>query len=229
MDSNISVRQAMRDLREIQRAIARAEGASYDDSKQSVTDTHFASHVIALLLAGSFAVMEKLSYHNATNFLYASYHDETWRFVGIAAIAAILVCLISALYISVWREARREGEEFDDYVARTFVYLRNVSFLSDLFVKFSAVALVILARRSDWVAPLLILFTGDYLLQGRFFVLPVTASLVAGFAFLIAAVLQLVYFEGIIFYPMAAFAGLTLWSLLRILSLRKNASAGDGK
>lgn len=223
IEPHISVHQAIRDLREIKRAIARAEGSSDDSAEECVTSTHLASHVIAVTLASAFAAAELISYHNATNFLYASYHDERWRYVGIAAIAAILVSLIVALYLSIWREAQREGEAFNDYIARNFLYLRNVSFLSDLFVKFSAVALVILARRPDWVAPLLFLFTGDYLLQGRFFVLPVNLSLVAGFLFVIAAVVQLIFYEGVILYPMAAFAAVGVWSLLRIRRLRNKA------
>jgi hypothetical protein len=41
-------------------------------------------------------------------------------------------------------------------------------------------ALVVLSGHGEWVPALLLLFLGDYLLQGRYFTLPLKLALLAG-------------------------------------------------
>jgi hypothetical protein len=113
-----------------------------------------------------------------------------------------------------WRVARREGENLSSYVERNFAYLRVLSFGSDLFLKFIATAAVILAGRGDWVAPLLMIFTGDYLLQGRVFILPLRGALVFGLGCFVLGVVQLLWLEGSLVYPLSVFCAACLLSLL---------------
>jgi len=63
------------------------------------------------------------------------------------------------------------------YIVRNFIYIKNLSLISDLLMKFIALSLAILAGKPEWIAPLLAAFTGDYLLQNRFFTLPTVAGI----------------------------------------------------
>ena len=47
-------------------------------------------------------------------------------------------------------------------------------------MKFIGVALIVLANKPEWIAPLLVAYIGDYLLQQRFFTLSLKVSAVLG-------------------------------------------------
>jgi len=100
----------------------------------------------------------------------------------VGAMAALLLLLVLCAYFIVWRSARRADQPFHDYIARNFRYLRLLSFAGDLFVKFAVLSLVIWHGNPEWMIPLLVLFVGDYLIQGRFFQVPFPAALLLGLA-----------------------------------------------
>ena len=125
------------------------------------------------------------------------------------------------LYFIIWCTARIEGESFESFAGRNFSYLSFLGFLSDLFVKFCAVSLVILAGRADWVAPLLMIFLSDYLIQGRFFVLPVRLGLLLALLLIMLGVLQCLLWYGTVLLPLGAFI---LLSVMTIIYLAGNSS-----
>jgi hypothetical protein len=98
----------------------------------------------------------------------------------VGALGIFLATMSVGLYAILWVGARKDGEQLSEYVARNFRTLSAMSFLSDLAIKFSGLAISIMAQHPEWVAPLLLLFTADYLFQGRFFVLSLGSSLVLG-------------------------------------------------
>ena len=143
------------------------------------------------------------------------------RIVGIGLIAAILLGLVVFLYLVIWKAARESGEEFNAYIVRNFRYARLLSYLSDLLIKFLAVALVIWAGHPEWVAPLLTLFTGDYLVQGRLFTLPTRTAVFLGAAAIAVGLAQFFVGNSTLLIPLLIFVGITGISLGRLFSLRR--------
>jgi hypothetical protein len=118
-------------------------------------------------------------------------------------VGVTLAVFVMCLYFIVWRSSRASEQEFSGYVAKNFRYLRSLSLVADLLVKFIVFSLVMLAPRPEWIAPLLVVFIADYLIQGRFFHFPVKVSLAMGLGCLLIAAFMY-------FYPMI----LLLWPLL---------------
>lgn len=115
-----------------------------------------------------------------TKTLMISNQPEAIKLYGIGFMGALLIGLLIPLYFVIWRAAKHNNEDVISYTARNFKYLKNLSFFSDLLMKFFGIALIVLADKPEWIAPLLIAYIGDYLLQQRFFTLPFKASAVLG-------------------------------------------------
>ena len=223
-----SIEQALRDVADIRRAVELAQRADSRQRRSGITRLHRNLHIVLVSLAAAWLIREVAFQHTATNLLYYSHFaDYEFRIVIAALAGAILFLLCGALYFAVWRAAQRAGEELGSYIHRNFLYLRAVSFSSDLFSKFIAVTVVILAGRGDWVAPLLLICTGDYLLQGRLFVLPVRLALLLGLGCFIFGLAQLFWLSGSLSYPLAAFLLVSIMSLLNIVRLERHAAESE--
>ena len=139
------------------------------------------------------------------------------RLVGIGIIASILAGLVILLYFVIWRAARHSGEEFNSYVVRNFRYARLLSYLSDLMMKFGAVALVMLAGHPEWIAPLLLAFTGDYLVQGRLFTLPTRMAVILGAICIGAGFFQFIAGLEQLLVPLIVFSVIACFSTGRLI------------
>jgi hypothetical protein len=219
------IARAMQDLAELRNLVAGISGLSEPRSLMGIK-VQITVHVVALALCSLLCILELVTHHNATNFLYASYHVEEWRFIGVGTIAAIMLALMASLYLVTWRSTRGTDEPLAQWLERNLLYSNHTAFISDLFVKFAAISCVILARRPDWVAPLLVVFTGDYLLQRRFFVLPATLSRILGLLCLIWGTYFFIYIEGLLLYAYPVFIGTAGLSLWRLLTLRNRRLSG---
>jgi hypothetical protein len=150
-----------------------------------------------------------------------SVRDQELGWLGLAQVALVGVALLMCVYFLAWRAARHSGQSFDDYLVRNFQYLRNLSFVSDLLVKFVPLSFVVLAGRPEWVAPLLSLYIADYLFQGRFFTLSTRVSLVLGGASLIAAAVQYFGHSTQLVWPLLHFSVISTASLIHLLGARR--------
>lgn len=222
------IQTAIRDISEIKRLIDRAEQHGSSGKKLILhSGTHCLLYVISFVLAGLLLGAELMKFPTPSDWLIVTHYDEHVRYMGIAIIAALLLFVLALCYFIVWRAARKVDESFESYAARNFSYLRQISFLCDLLVKFCVLALIIMARRPDWVAPLLLLFTGDYLIQGRFFILPIRWGLVLGAVALLLGITQALLLSGSLLYPLILFMGCTLLSCLHVWRIgRQNATSG---
>ncbi len=167
----------------------------------------------ALSAAAALLVAEVATDGLYTRTLMLSAWDPGLRFASIVLPAVMLAVLVGVLYFVVARAARRDDRAFDGFVARNFAYLRNLSLLSDLAVKFAGLALVIHVGHPRWTGPLLLLYTADYLVQGRLFTLPVRAGLVVGAACLLGAVAQALTPDASLAWPLVAFVVVSAASL----------------
>lgn len=222
MNEDAIIDQALRDITEIRRAINASKSPAAGAKNYSARG-NIAIHFIALFLAAILLFFESMAMPSLTGRLFATYFIEDFRFLAVYLIFAFLAATFVLFYLIVFYGAHNASEPVPQYLARNFAYLGGISFISDLFIKFSAVSLVILAGRPDWVAALLFACIGDYLLQGRFFVLPVKWALPLGVFMMVAGVTELIMYKGALLWPLLGFTLITLMSLLYIFHIKKTS------
>jgi len=79
--------------------------------------------------------------------------------------------------------------------------------------------MVILANKPELVAPISLLFVGDYLIQGRFFTIPFALSSVFGYLFVAGGVLMFLVSSSLLVLPLGAVmvsAGFSIWQMIRL-------------
>ena len=225
-DDPLDVRQAIADVALLRRVLHQIEQKRTDQESAGLFGTTLNANMLlqggALCIALALAIVEIFSDNVISRAMILGNESLDLRLAGIGIVALMLLGMITALYFVLWRAARHNGEEFGAYIARNFRYARHVSYLSDLLMKFVAVALVLLAGQSQWVAPLLMAFTGDYLLQGRLFTLPTKAAVALGVVCIGGALLQFLSHSDSLLIPLAVFSVISAFSVGRLLYLYQN-------
>ena len=225
-DDPLDVRQAIADVALLRRVLHQIEQKRTDQESAGLFGTTLNANMLlqggALCVALVLAIIEIFSDNAISRAMILGNESLDLRLAGIGIVALMLLGMITALYFVLWRAARHNGEEFGAYIARNFRYARHVSYLSDLLMKFVAVALVLLAGQSQWVAPLLMAFTGDYLLQGRLFTLPTKAAVALGVVCIGGALLQFLSHSDSLLIPLAVFSVISAFSVGRLLYLYQN-------
>jgi len=225
-DDPLDVRQAIADVALLRRVLHQIEQKRTDQESAGLFGTTLNANMLlqggALCIALALAIVEIFSDNVISRAMILRNESLDLRLAGIGIVALMLLGMITALYFVLWRAARHNGEEFGAYIARNFRYARHVSYLSDLLMKFVAVALVLLAGQSQWVAPLLMAFTGDYLLQGRLFTLPTKAAMALGVVCIGSALLQFLSHSDSLLIPLAVFSVIGAFSVGRLIYLYQN-------
>ena len=225
-DDPLDVRQAIADVALLRRVLHQIEQRRTSQESAGLFGTTLNANMLlqggALCAALVLAIVEIFSDNVISRAMMLGNESLDLRLAGIGIVALMLLGMITALYFVLWRAARHNGEEFGAYIARNFRYARHVSYLSDLLMKFVAVALVLLAGQSQWVAPLLMAFTGDYLLQGRLFTLPTKAAVALGAVCIGGALLQFLSHSDSLLIPLAVFSVISAFSIGRLIRLYQN-------
>lgn len=225
-DDPLDVRQAIADVALLRRVLHQIEQKRTDQEPAGLFGTTLNANMLlqsgALCVALTLAIVELFSDSVISKAMILGNESLDLRLAGIGIVALMLLGMITALYFVLWRAARHNGEEFGTYIARNFRYARHVSYLSDLLMKFVAVALVLLASQSQWVAPLLMAFTGDYLLQGRLFTLPTKVAVTLGVVCIGGALLQFLSHSDSLLTPLAVFSVISAFSVGRLIHLKQN-------
>ena len=225
-DDPLDVRQAIADVALLRRVLHQIEQKRADQESAGLFGSTLNANMLlqggALCIALALTIVEIFSDNVISRAMILGNESLDLRLAGIGIVALMLLGMITALYFVLWRAARQNGEEFGAYIARNFRYARHVSYLSDLLMKFVAVALVLLAGQSQWVAPLLMAFTGDYLLQGRLFTLPTKVAMALGVACIGGALLQFLSHSDSLLIPLAVFSVISAFSVGRLLYLYQN-------
>ena len=228
-DDPLDVRQAIADVALLRRVLHQIEQKRTDQEPAGLFGTTLNANMLlqggALCVALALAIVEIFSDNVISRAMLLGNESLDLRLAGIGIVALMLLGMITALYFVLWRAARHNGEEFGAYIARNFRYARHVSYLSDLLMKFFAVALVLLAGQSQWVAPLLMAFTGDYLLQGRLFTLPTKIAVALGVVCIGGALLQFLSHSDSLLIPLAVFSVISAVSTGRLIHLYQNQGA----
>jgi hypothetical protein len=216
-DAKLDVQKALNDIAIIRGVLDKASRDSSDSKLVGETlDANLLLQTIAFIATLALCLVEAFSGNSMTGTLISTRHFVELQTFGIGFMGFILAGLLITLYFILWRAARNSGEELNTYIGRNFRYIKNLSLMSDLLMKFITIALLLFAGKAEWIAPVLLVFTGDYLLQGRFFTFPTKASVVLGLACVAAGFAQFVLGVPSLFFPLATFALLAGMSAARL-------------
>lgn len=215
--ANFDIQKALADIAVIRRALNQADQDQMDSRLVGVTlDANLLLQAVAFMSALALCLLEIASGNAVTQTLMTGGQIDEFRRFGIGMMGFILLGLLTTLYFILWRAALHNGEDMGSYITRNFKYVKNLSLISDLLMKFITLALLLLAGKAEWVAPVLMAFTGDYLLQGRFFTLPTKASVVLGIGCLALAVAQFLSGNSALLLPLGVFAFIAGLSTARL-------------
>ena len=226
-DEQLNVRKAIADVELIRRVLDQVDQAQSRPAAPTaglfgVTLTaNIILQSLALTGTGVLLLVEVLGDGILTRTLMLGRQSPDLSLIGIGLMGSILVGLVILLYFIIWRAARHNGEEFNAYIVRNFRYARLLSYLSDLLMKFTAVALVLLAGRPEWIPPLLLVFTGDYLVQGRLFTLPTRTAVLLGALCIAIGLFQFVAGLESLIPPLAVFSAIASVSIGRLIRLHR--------
>jgi|TARA_Y100000031_G_scaffold6203_1_gene7615 hypothetical protein len=219
----VDIRRAIADVELIRRVLDQVEAKKPATPTVGLFGVTLTANIVlqALALAGALllTLIELLTRQALTDALVLGGQSPDLRLLGIGLMAAILASLVIVLYFVLWRAARHSGEEFNTYIVRNFRYARLMSYLSDLFLKFAVISLVMLAGQPQWVAPLLLAFTGDYLIQGRLFTLPTQGAVLLGVGCIAAGIIQFLLDSPALLLPLALFSIIGTISIGRLVRL----------
>ncbi len=219
MVSDTQIQKAIEDLNAIRRTIDNVDNRNVTNKQvqRSALKTGLNIQTWALASAGLLTFVELFAGNINTLNLLNSATYENMRIPGLLNCGFALVLIFAAIYFVIFRSAKDADRDFNDYLARNFQYLNNLNFGSDLFLKFVVFSILIFAEKPEWIAPMFLLFIADYLLQGRFFKLPLRAGLTLGVACLLGGLIQFAVGSPLLVYPGTAFclAGLCSIGYLR--------------
>ena len=227
-NQEINIQSAISDIAIIKQVLNKTEQDQVDSKLVGVTlNANLLLQSIALICVLLLCVTELASDGSMSKTLMVSGKSDAIKWYGIGFMGTILVGLMIPLYFVIWRAAKHNNEEVISYTIRNFKYLKFLSFFSDLLMKFIAIALVVLADRPDWVGPLLVACIGDYLLQQRFFTLPLKISAALGIACIAIAIALFVKGVSSLLIPLIIFALVLAISLSRLALKYKQQETAD--
>lgn len=216
-NTKFDIQNALADIALIRRTLNQADQDQMDTRLVGVTlDANLLLQTLIFVSALALFLVEIVSDNAIIQTLMAAGQVDDLRHFGIGLMGFILVGLLITLYFVLWRAALHNGESIQSYITRNFKYVKNLSLISDLLMKFITISLLMLAGKAEWIAPVLMAFTGDYLLQGRFFTLPTKTSAVLGIGCLVAAFAQFASNSHALLMPLGVFTLIAGMSLARI-------------
>ncbi|MFH1434467.1 MAG: hypothetical protein ABIJ56_02005 [Pseudomonadota bacterium] len=230
MKDNGTIQRAVSDLAMIRKAIERARGdVKPEKAYWPAMRAKMMVQSISLVFALAILLAELGGGHALTHAMMVLSPIWDQAILGVATVGVILALLALSFYFIVWRSARHSDQDMARFIADNFQYLRSLSLLADLLVKFIVFSLLILAPRPEWIAPLLMVFTADYMLQGRYFNLPIKASLALGVLCIAGAAAMYLTGTTLLVWPLALFAAVNALSLAVLLRAWRSRTSDKGE
>ncbi len=215
---NQQIQQAIADINIIRRLI---ESPRPNTESPSAKTAKIMVLSLALLISVLAIIFESANAARFDSLLKFTKGDGELTFGSIFYMGYTLMVVLAALYFVLWRGAQRDEENLNSYISKNFTYVKNLSLVSDLFLKFTTIAVVIVLGAPQFISALLLLFTGDYLLQGRLFVLPIRVTIALGVACIIGAGILCYLNESTFLIPLWVFASLAAASIAYLLNAKK--------
>ncbi len=222
--TNNNLNKALEDVLTLKRLINETE--SIQSKSNSIgaitTQTGRITHIMAITGCIGLLLAECFGSPSITEMVLLTKQEANLQLYGIASIAYLLILLVGLLYFVLWRAAGSIGLKLEEFIRKNFSYLKNMNLLSDLFVKFCFASALLLAQKPEWFAAMLVLFTADYLIQGRFFYFSVRTSYLLGITCIAFSATEFYLQLSSVLWPLVIFGGLSSLSLMQLsLSQRK--------
>ncbi|MGB9153913.1 MAG: hypothetical protein WCD70_12610 [Alphaproteobacteria bacterium] len=216
-----NTQQALSDIQVLKQAILRSK------NKVALTvdsvDTHLVLNLAAFAIAASVGAGTIIWPEINDDILSLATSPEV-RIPALTIVGSGLLALLSVAYGYIYLRARKEQIAFADFSDKYFSYFKNLSALSDIFVKFCATSLLVLAGKPEWIAPLFVLFIGDLVFQGRLLILSPVTSIAFGVTSFAAAAVIFSLGTSSLLAPACVAMLVCGWSLANICKFRSKLS-----
>lgn len=217
---DFDLQQAFQNLEVIRRTLARSQSESMDDVTIRIAQkTQLQMQFVGIFFATLVLLFEFFTNNSCTWNLLISAENATLALVGTLQVGAILLVLAITLRHMVITSLPSREEKQERFIKRNFSYLHNSSFFADLVLKYSIFSAVIYAQSPQLVGPLFTMFIGDYLMQGRFFILPMGPSMLGGLSCVLIGFGCLIFNFPYIMYPAVLFALASVASCFYLIRL----------
>ena len=134
---NFDIQKALADIAVIRRALNQTDQDQMDSRLVGVTlDANLLLQAVAFVSALALSLLEIVSGNAITQTLMTGGQLDEFRRFGIGMMGFILFGLLATLYFILWRAALHNGEDMGSYITRNFKYVKNLSLISDLLMKF---------------------------------------------------------------------------------------------
>jgi len=223
MTDFISTQQAISDIEFLKKAISNSQNENHINPIS--IDTHLILNGISFGLAAS-ALAFEISGGGITTDILASKTLPDLQVTGLLNVAIFLISIIIGVYAILKSRAKKEKSTLKEFASHNFIYYKNFSILADVLIKFLMFSLIILAGKPEWIAAILVLFTGDLVIHGRHFYLPLLHSFVTSALCFGIAVLMLCYSIPNIGISLGIFTFINGMSLFNILRIRNKYMRG---
>jgi hypothetical protein len=216
--TKFDIQKALTDIALIRRTLNQTDQEQMDTKLVGVTlDANIILQALAFVTALTLFMVEIVSNNTIMQTLMAAGKVDDLRHFGIGLMGFTLAGLFITLYFVLWRASLHNGESMQSYISRNFKYVKNLSLISDVLMKFITISLLLLAGKAEWIAPVLMAFTGDYLLQGRLFTIPTKTSAVLGAVCLATAFVQFINDSHSLTLPLGVFTLIAGISMARLV------------
>lgn len=223
MSKDDDIQQAINSIALIRQVISQADAGNPNAKLSGITlDANLLVQLCVFFIVLALGLLELFTSGAMTETLGSGHQNLELKFFGIGLMAFIIVGLVLVLYFVVWRAARHNGEEPGAYIRRNFLYMYQLSLVSDLLMKFICLALLLLADKALWIAPVLLAFTADYLFQARLFTLPSKVAAALGVLCLSLAAYQFYVGSGSLLLPLLTFSAVAGLSAGRLVLRYRN-------
>ena len=206
--------EAIENLAAIRGAI---DPARIETRRMSRTHAHLILQALLFAIAILFTLIEVFTGHQMTGFLRAADQQVEFFWYSVAYMAVFLTLSSGTVAMIFVRSAKMTGDGFYDFTDRHFRSFSDLSFFSDLGLKWVTLVALLAAGKSVWIAPILFLFTCDYLLQRRFVKMPNAWTHALAICSLVAAGVQFILGSALLLWPLLGFSLISLVSLVIVI------------
>lgn len=197
---------------------------SFIEGRQERTPDRTELAMTALIAGASLLLLlsERFVFTSLSTDLLSMAQNPDLRNTILIQSSLILGVLGLGVYGLAWLRARETESSMGRILGRQFKFLKLESFLPDLFLKSYIVSLVFLANQPQLLGVLLMAFTADYVLQGRFFYMKMPIKVLIGSSIYIAAIAMLMNASTSLTLPLLVFSSVSMCSLISIALARRN-------
>ncbi|MEZ4813805.1 MAG: hypothetical protein R3A80_01175 [Bdellovibrionota bacterium] len=178
---------------------------------------------LALFFSGLFLFVELAGDNVITRDLYASINNSEIQKVGLANLGVFIALMVLLFYFAAFMSWRKSTLSFSSYLEKNFQYLKRLSLVANLSVKFFSLSLVIISGRIDFVSPMLLVFIFDELYHNRIFNMRFKEGILLGLGALLLAVYILISKESSVGWALGYFFAVSLFSFLKTFKEMRNA------